>query len=133
WFGIVLGSLLPLRYHVSAYYVALPAIGLAILGGYGLVYAWRLPVAWKAASILLAAAYIGPMVRVDRRTVRWWRDRSLAVERMVLGVERAHELHPGKVILLDGVTSTLFWAGVFHRPFAIVWVSDVYLTPGSEA
>jgi hypothetical protein len=34
--------------------------------------------------------------------------------------------------LLDSVDSTVFWAGVFHHPFIVLGVSDVYLTPGSD-
>jgi hypothetical protein len=51
---------------------------------------------------------------------------------MVLGVVRARQLHPTEAILLDGVDSQLFWAGVYHHPFNIFGVSDVYLTPGSD-
>ncbi len=36
---------------------------------------------------------------------------------LVLGVQRAHELHPGKVILLDGVNDDLFWGAIQQRPF----------------
>jgi hypothetical protein len=50
----------------------------------------------------------------------------------VLGVVRARQLHPGQAILIDGVDSQLFWAGVFHHPFSIFGVADVYLTPGSD-
>src|SRR5205807_67837 len=62
-----------------------------------------------------------------------WYERSQSVERMTLGVERAHQLHPGQAILLDGVDNDLFWGGVAHRPFATVRVPEVYLTPESEA
>jgi hypothetical protein len=72
------------------------------------------------------------MVPVDWIAVEWWGQRSWAVERMVLGVARARQLHPKEAILLDGVDSTLFWSGVFHDPFTIFGIFNVYLTPQSE-
>ncbi len=112
WFVIVLAPLLPLRDHASDYYLFLPAIGPAILSGYALVD-WRRAVWGKVLGVALAAAYLLVMVRADRSAAGWWCDRSLAVKRMVLGVARAHELHPNQAIMLEGVDSTLWcmpWA-----------------------
>jgi len=50
----------------------------------------------KVVGVALAAAYLLAMVPADRSAVGWWCDRSLAVKRMVLGVARAHELHPNQ-------------------------------------
>ncbi len=132
WFVIVLAPLLPLRNHRSDYYLTLPTIGLAILGAYALVGAWRRRPTWKLVGVAALTAYTILMVRVDLRTALWWNRRSLAVQRMILGVARAHQLHPGKTIVLDGVDGTLFWAGIFHHPFRLFGVYGVYLTPGSE-
>jgi hypothetical protein len=132
WFVVALGPLLPLRDHISDYYLAAPAIGLAILGACGLVCAWRGAVAWKVLATVLVVIYARTMIYADWYAIKWWYDRSQAVERLVLGVERARELHPTEGILLDGVDSNLFWAGVFYRPFRVFGVTDVFLTPGSE-
>jgi len=72
------------------------------------------------------------MLPADWLAMEWWATRSRAVERMVLGVVRARQLHPQESILLDGVDTQLFWAGVVHHPFRVFGVSDVYLTPGSD-
>ena len=132
WFAILLAPVLPLRDHVSLYYLTLPTIGLAVLGGQALVSAWHSSPAWKMAASALVAAYLAVMVSADSRAMEWWGDRSRAVKRVVLGVARARQLHPREAILLDGVDSTVFWAGVFHHPFTFLGVSDVYLTPGSD-
>ena len=124
----MLAPVLPLRDHISTYYLVLPAIGLAILGGYALATA---KYAWKAAGFILAAVYALIMVSADRFEVAWWQHRSIAIQRMVLGVARAHQLHPTQTILLDSVDEQLFWAGVYHHPFLIFGASAVYLTPGS--
>src|SRR5207247_9169670 len=98
----VLAPLLPLREHVSVYYLLLPSIGPAILGAYALVECWRRAVWWKVVGVALAAAYLLVMVRSDRSAVGWWCDRSLAVKRMVLGVARGHELHQTPASLVGG-------------------------------
>jgi hypothetical protein len=131
WFFIVLAPVLPLRDHFSVYYLALPSIGLAMLAGYGLVAVWRRGVAWTCAAAVLAAAYVYLMVVADRIEVPWWQRRSIAIQRMVMGVARAHQLHPAQTILLDGVDEQCFRAGVYHHPFPIVGTTEVYLTPGS--
>jgi hypothetical protein len=128
WFVIVLAPVLPLRDHISTYYLVLPAIGLALLGGYALASAQRV---WKAVGLMLAAVYVLLMVSADRIEVNWWQHRSIAIKRMVLGVARAHQLHPTQTILLDNVDEQLFRAGVYHHPFIIFGASAVYLTPGS--
>ena len=132
WFAIVLAPVLPLRDHISDYYLTLPTIGLAMLGAYALFRAWHRSGTWRLLAVTAAAGYMILMVRFDRIGTRWWTQRSLAVERLVLGVERAHQLHPDKTIVLDGVDSALFWAGIFHHPFRLFGVDNVYLTPGSE-
>jgi hypothetical protein len=133
WFAIVLAPFLPVRNHISDYYLVLPTLGLAMLGGYALARVWAQPLPWKLAALALAAAYAEPMVRFDWTVSAWWLNRTLEVERMVLGVVRAHQLHPDKAILLDGVDSAAFWSGMVHHPFRIFGISDVYLVPGSEA
>jgi hypothetical protein len=127
-----LAPVLPLRDQIMDYYLAVPTSGLAMLSGYALVKAWSNPLPWKIIAAVLLAAYIRPTVKTDWRVTNWWRDRSLSIERMVRGTERARQLHPHQAILLDGVDSRLFWAGVFHHPFALFGVPAVYLTPGSE-
>jgi hypothetical protein len=131
WFGIVIAPVLPLRDHVSPYYLALPTLGLAMLCGYALVFAWRRRQVLKITASILTAAYLFVMIAADWRATSWWYGRSLAIKRMVLGVARAHQLHPTQAILLDGVDSNLFWAGMFHHPLDVFGVSQVYLTPGS--
>ena len=132
WFVVILAPVLPLRDHISPYYLTLPSIGLAILGAYAFVRAWQQQTALKLVAIAALAAYAIPMLRFDHFAARWLSNRSLAVERLVLGVARAHQLHPNKTIVLDGVDSNMFWAGLFHHPFRLFGIHDVYLTPGSE-
>jgi len=132
WYAFTLAPVVPLRDHIMGYYLTLPAMCLAMLGGYALVWAWHQGVAWKALSAVLAAGFIVQQAPVGRRMAEWFRERSAAAEALVLGVARAHELHPGKVILLDGIDDQLFWGAIQQGPFMFLRIPDVYLTPGSE-
>ena len=132
WFVIVLSPLLPLRDHISDYYNTIPAIGLAMLGAWALVEAWKSSMAARIGAIGLAIVYVASNATVTEAQTRWTSERSRALRALVRGVERAHELHPGKIILLKGVRSELFWTGFADRPFRLLGISEVYLVPGSE-
>jgi hypothetical protein len=133
WFLITLGPVIPLRNHITDYYLTLPVMCLAMLGAWSLVCAWHASVAWKAVGAVVAGGFLVLNLPVAWRTADWWRKRSEAQEALVMGVARARALHPDKVILLDGVSDELFWGAISQRPFLFLRISDVYLTPGSEA
>jgi hypothetical protein len=104
-----------------------------MLAGYALASAWRAGLAWKALSAVVAAAFLVQSLPVAWRGADWYRQRAETQRRLVMGVARAHELHPGKVILLDGVSDDLFWGAIEQRPFLFLRIPDVYLAPGWEA
>jgi hypothetical protein len=133
WYFIMLGPVIPLRDHVTDYYLTLPALCLAMLGGYALAWAWGRSAPWKILSAALAAAFVLLHAPVGRGIAEWYRERGDAQQALVLGVAHAHELHPNKVILLDGIGEDLFWGAMQQRPFLFLRIPDVYLTPGSEA
>jgi len=130
WFGALIAPVLPLRDHFSDYYLTLPALGLALVAGWAWSSARRTGA--RAAVLALAGIYVTLSAPLGRAIADYNRDRSDAVRNLVLGVARAHELHPGKTILLSGVGTDLFWSGVFDKPFRILGVNDVWLAPGSE-
>jgi hypothetical protein len=133
WFAIVLAPVLPLREHITKYYLTLPTIGLAMLAAYGLAYAWKSHGIWRIVAVTAAAGFFAIAIPVDWRATRWWYDRSIAIQNLVMGAMRARELHPGKTILIDGVDDYLFWGAFFDYGFHAVGVSDVFLVPGSES
>jgi hypothetical protein len=75
--------------------------------------------------------YLWAMIPVTRAVTHWWVSKSLAVRTLVLGVTAARETHPGKAIVLDGVTSELFDLSLANSPFQANGITDVYLTPES--
>src|SRR5262249_13521455 len=131
WFLIVLLPVVPLVFHLSEYYLTLPTIGLAMLGGWAFADAWESPLPLKIAAVALLAVYVSPL-RETRREVRQRFELSRRIERVVLGVEEAHHLHPDQIILLRDVDDDLFWQGILDRPFDLIGAPDVYLTPETE-
>ena len=131
WYLIAIAPLLPLRDHLTDYYPFIPSIGFAMLGGFAVVTAWRHNAWWKAAAVAAAAIYLLLAAPRARDTSEWLYLRSRRVERLVLGVGRAHELHPFKAILLHNVDETLFGTAVLDQPFRL-FNAVVFLTPGSE-
>jgi hypothetical protein len=132
WYLIVIAPVLPLRDHPVGYYVFLPLIGLCWLGGWAFDEGMRAGGARRAAAVALAGAYAFLMVPP---TVDSWHSFRGATERLrglMEGVAAAHELHPGKAILLVGVDTSQFWDAVRDNPFGLVGADQVYLAPGSE-
>jgi hypothetical protein len=133
WFVIVLAPVLPLKQHVSDYYLTVPLAGLAMLGGWGLAEGAARRWPWRTAAAVLASIYLLSCLPQARIWTRLRFERSREVRTLVLGVARAHQLHPGKTILLTGVSDDLFWRGVFDLPFRLVGSPEVFLAPASNS
>jgi hypothetical protein len=132
WFLFLIAPVLPLTGHVVEYYPFLGSLGLAIAAGWLLALARRQPLGWRLAAAIVALVYIGYSVDTSRRSAQWEYRRSQRVRRLIQGVQRAHELHPGKIILIDNVDEELFWTGFIDHPFKLLDVDYLYLTPGSD-
>jgi hypothetical protein len=132
WFVTVIAPVLPLRDHLTEYYVFLPVIGLCWLGGWGLAEAWRSGAGAKAAAVALTALYALMGLPEAVAGTKWNYDLTVRARSVVQGVVRAHELYPGKTILLDGVDTDLFWNSFPYQPFQLTGADKVYLAPGSE-
>jgi hypothetical protein len=127
WFAIVLAPYLPLRDHKMDYYLAVPAIGIALVGAAAVVRAPR----WVAGVAI--ACYLA-MSLPAAWAVTWWNhERSLQVAGLVQGVQQIRRHDPGKIILLAGIDTDLFQAGIVDVPFLALQIPYVYLAPGAEA
>jgi hypothetical protein len=129
WFVITIAPLLPLRDHVTEYYLTLPAIGLAMLMAQALGTNAAYPAVLVPAFALVAYLYL--QVPSARGHARWYFDRSREVRSIVLGIRHARELHPGKAILLTDVSPQLYSMSVAHSAFWAVDIPDVYITAES--
>lgn len=132
WFFLLLAPVLPLRDHVLDHHLTMPTIGLAVLAAWGLVEAWNGRRYAKTTAVLLAAIYLASSVPAGQAVTRGWYQRSRDARNLVQGLVRAHELHPGKLILLTGVNNELFWSSLAERAHWVAGVPEVFLTPGSE-
>jgi hypothetical protein len=140
WYVFLLAPVLPLRDHISAYYLTLPLIPLSMLCAVAVAAAWRAKpvtpfiIGMRALATVLAAFYVLESAPVARGGTIWWADRSHEVERLARYIFRAHRRAPEKVILLRSVDSLLFWTGVAHYPFRDEHGANyVYLMSGSTS
>jgi hypothetical protein len=132
WFFALIGPVLPLKNHVSLYYLTMPGIGLSLLAAYAATTLWGQGRLGKTISACSASLYLLTTIPVSYWAVKLARDRSLEVRHMVFGVEQISKMHPGKAILLTNVTSDMFWWGLNDRPFRLIGIHRVFLAPGAE-
>ena len=146
WFVFPLLPYLVLPDHKEGYYLAVPSIGVAMLGAYASgstrsgwqaeacpTKAVRAAPGWTRRSLipLVILVYAVGSVRASWTMTRWQHARGERVENLVLGVEEIHRAAPGKIILLEGIDSELFWSGVADLPFRAMGIPGVYLAPGN--
>jgi hypothetical protein len=132
WYVAALAPMLPLRDHLTEYYPYIPEIGLAWLGGWGLVEAWRRGPGGRAAAVALAALYAAMVLPRTVSASEWNHHLAERARDLVEGVARAHELHPGQAILLYGADDEQFFGAVRDKVFPLTGMNNVYLAPGSE-
>ena len=83
--------------------------------------------------MLVILVYTGTSAQASWTVTRWQHAHAEKVEDLVLGVEEIHQASNGKIILLDGIDTDLFFSGVADLPFRAKGIPGVYLAPGSEA
>lgn len=132
WFTLALAPVLPLRDHQSDYYLAIPAAGLAWIAASALQAAFgaRSPAA-IAAACLLVGTHLAFTAPVHREAALWHFQRGLDARYLVGGLERAMELHPGKMIVLTGLDSVTFYT-VFYDARQLFPQTTICLAPGSQ-
>jgi hypothetical protein len=133
WFAIVLAPALPLRDNIQDIYLALPSIGIAMLGASAFVWAWKKSRLHQSLAVVLLVLFLVESIPTDIRGAEWYHQRSLQVEALVESVIVEHAQNPGKTILLAGIDAPLFYASVNQHAFSAFGVNDVFLAPGSEA
>jgi hypothetical protein len=121
-----------LRDHVSSYYLTVPAAGLALAGAYAVAAGWRPLPGYRPLILALAATYLVSSVIEGNLSSFSTAERSWRVRTMLLGARAARTQFPREAIVLAGVDSRLFWAGIFNQSFEALGLSDVYLEPGTE-
>jgi hypothetical protein len=132
WFLLLIAPVLPLPNHVIDYYATLPVLGLAWLGGWAVVAAWRAGWVPRVFGVLCAAGFVaGSTLEVDAYT-RWHYQRSVRMRALFMGVEDALREHPTSTLILQNIDNALFQTGFEDEPFRLLGVHKVYLAPGDE-
>jgi hypothetical protein len=132
WFFVAIGPVLPLKNHISDYYLTIPSIGLAMLGGWAVAQAWRAPRRVQIAAALIVLAYAIPSAQATWGQTHWMYKGSKRAQAFVQRVAYAHKLHPKKILLIRNMDSELFWIGFYGDPFRIFGLRDIYLSADAE-
>jgi hypothetical protein len=130
WFVVVLSPLLPLRDHMSDYYLTIPLIGLAMWAGWALVAGWNSGPLGRTAAATLLGVYVGVSFPVGHATTLSFYNRSQAIRRMLKSIVAQSRRQPEKTVLLQGVDADMFSSGLSHRPLRLYGISDVYVVDG---
>ena len=132
WFVIVLSPLLPLRDHITDYYLTIPLIGLSMLAGWAVVSAWNSGLSGLIAASVLLGIYFGVSIPVAWASVHSYHDVSMRIKTQVLGVVALQQAQPDKVILLKNVDAEMFSAAIAHHPFRLFGFPRAYLLPENQ-
>jgi hypothetical protein len=130
WFAIVLAPVLPLKNHITDYYLTAAVIGPSILAGQ-VATATAVPVriaAWVILAVHCAAHY-----RQTQQTGEWRYRQSHRLRHYLEQVDTAYRRNPRRLLLLSGVDWDLFSIGFNDEPFRLYGIRRTRLTPGSEA
>src|SRR3954453_14273846 len=104
------------------YYLAVPAIGIAVLGA----FAVSRP-RWRILAVACVLIYLGASLPAALTVTRWQHARGERMENLVLGVKEIHNADPRRIILLSGIDTDLFWSGIADLPFRALSIPRVYL------
>jgi len=132
-FLLLLLPVLPLKEHVSYYYLALPFMGLALVGAFAADSAFRS--GWWARLIAgsLLSLYLFVQAPHAAFACKWWYLRSQRVKGVVLGAVAVGQAMPGKTLVLTGIDETIFTGAFLDGAFRAFGASNVYGDPGQSS
>jgi hypothetical protein len=132
WFVIVIAPVLPLKNHVTDYYLTTAIVGPCILAGWAFSSARKTSrLLTVVASVVLAAYCAGHYIEY-RNLVDWRYKNSRRLRDALYGIDAAYRKSPREMVLLAGVDWDLFAAGFNDNPFRLLGIRHIYLVPGSE-
>jgi hypothetical protein len=129
WFVGAMAPYLPLAAHRSRYYLVIPFLGLAMLGGWALVEAWDAGWRFRLLGVASLVLFLPPTIHYATDNMGYDYRWSIAARNLLSGVSQARAQHPNKTILLANVPEELFYVAIYHQAFRVISVYDVFLTP----
>lgn len=132
-FFLLLLPVLPLKEHVSYYYLALPALGLALVGAFAVDSAVR--TGWWARLIAgsLLSLFLLVQVPYAAWSCKWWYLRSQRIEGVVAGAVAVRQAMPAKTLVLTGVDQTIFDGAFVDGAFQAFGVSGIDADPAERS
>ena len=127
WFVIVLAPVLPLRDHITDYYVTIPTVGLAMWGSWAVVTGWRAGPLGRATAVALMGVYLAVNIPIARIASQAFNNNSHRIRAMLYGVVALSAQQPQKIILLTGINRDLFWDAIWSRPFRLFGRNEIFL------
>jgi hypothetical protein len=131
WFLATLAPVLVLPDHHTDYYLTIPLIGLGMFFGYGATCAVREFGNRRWIALIPVAAYLCGMIPISLSASRWSLDKTRPIRGLVLGAQAAQQKHPGKAIVLNGITSGIYLDSIGQGALSAFGLDSVYLTPES--
>lgn len=130
WFLGILAPVLPLKFHVTAYYLVMPTLGLAIAAGWACQLAWNSGTLYRAIAAFATIAYLAGSGYMTYFVAGYNYQQTRIARQLFFGVQQASQLHPDKILLLAGVSSEQFWSLMSDGAFRLLpGPPEVYLTP----
>jgi hypothetical protein len=111
--------------HIEDYVLTGPAMGLAIVLAGALAYRPRI-------GPTLAALYLVVSLPAAWEVTTWHAARSHMSGDLVTSIVEYDRAHPGKTILVTGISTEQFVAGFADLPFELYGMHNVYLAPGAD-
>ncbi len=133
WYLATLVPVLVLPDHHTDYYLTMPLIGLSMLFGFGVTCGVREFGGWRWLAFVPLFAHLYAMIPVSLSAARWSLDRTRPIRGLVLGAQAAQLKHPGKTIVLNGVTAGAYMDSIGQGALTALGLDTVYLTPESGA
>ncbi|MGO9232477.1 MAG: hypothetical protein ACLQKA_25045 [Bryobacteraceae bacterium] len=131
-FLLLLAPVLPLKEHVSYYYLAFPSMGLALVGAFAADSAVR--TGWWARLLAgsLLSLFLFVQVPYAAWACRWWYLRSKRVESVVSAAAAVRQAMPGKTLVFTGVDDAIFNGSFVDGAFQAFGVPGVYADPSQR-
>lgn len=132
-FGLLLSlaliaPMLPLRDHRTDYYLASASMGVMIALA---SMPFRLKGVAGYACWVLLLIYAFPSWIVQGATFEWYLARTGPVRVLMRGLQHAVAVHPGKLILLEGIDEDLYSSALADDALRLVKAQNVRLLPGN--
>jgi len=124
--------MLPLRDHITHYYLVTPAAGLALALAWCCADLAKRPRAGTLVAVAMAAVFLGTSMVAAARNRDFWFDRGEGVRTLMLGLVHARKLHPAQTLVVAGVDGQKFYASLGEDAARALDLGLVYLAPGSH-